>query len=611
LVSVAFMRFSNMSDILKPTFSKTIINTNKAMMSTVVSVSLHQTEANTQLTKPFNLTFKHSDVLAPKSTRLCVSWKKTEWVEDDCAIIETNIQYSVCSCNHLGTFALITETGLCMNNLTDLCADNLLKKDQYNTAPVLPQKVVERYLNMTMDLMTYVRSTATDQNNITYYGNAVLNLTMNLVSTLVNKKDTNNISLSLPNLEVCVSVVVNPGTSSNNTCQLVTTDAYIDIDLIGISKNNKGSAAVAFMSYNNMTDNLKLSDTRKTIISTVVSATLPKTPNTWFTQPVNITFKHKELDTHGQISCVHWVENRWVDIGCTAIRLNTTHTMCSFDQLSVFALVIEILPCMTLFGVTVSLHCDSVLNLSIAQGFGVAFLTLCLLTFAFCCQTTNNKNTALINLCLNLLLFHLLDLLKPLFQLHLQPPEACAVVTVVRWFFFISTFVWMFIETVQLFLLVKNVSQIRSNQQHAFSWKLLNIIGYVISVGVLIVCSVFEPLKLVNEQCWDSQSTDIQFDIPILCIVSSNMLLFIIIIIMMMITMKRLRNENLQRSNANNPTVVMRVMFKSLAQFTILGCYWIFPYIPSEDEVLYNIFLFLNSQQGTFIFIVHCLLNQE
>lgn len=89
------------------------------------------------------------------------------------------------------------------------------------------------------------------------------------------------------------------------------------------------------------------------------------------------------------------------------------------------------------------------------------------------------------------------------------------------------------------------------------------------------------------------------------------LLYIIIIIILMIITLKRLRNENLQRRNTDNTDVILRVMFKSLAQFIILGCYWILTYIPSENEVLYNTFLLLNSQQGTFIFIVHCLLNQE
>jgi len=59
-----------------------------------------------------------------------------------------------------------------------------------------------------------------------------------------------------------------------------------------------GSAAVAFMSYNTMENLLKpeffntLNDTVKTMMSTVISATLPKTTNTNLTKPVNFTFKH-------------------------------------------------------------------------------------------------------------------------------------------------------------------------------------------------------------------------------------------------------------------------------------------------------------------------------
>lgn len=56
-----------------------------------------------------------------------------------------------------------------------------------------------------------------------------------------------------------------------------------------------GPAAVAFMNYAGMAEILKPSNTEKIMISTVVSATLPKTPNTWFTQPVNITFKHTKV----------------------------------------------------------------------------------------------------------------------------------------------------------------------------------------------------------------------------------------------------------------------------------------------------------------------------
>lgn len=59
-----------------------------------------------------------------------------------------------------------------------------------------------------------------------------------------------------------------------------------------------GSAGVAFMSYVNVKDILKpkffntAANTVKTMMSTVVSATLIKTTNTYLSKPVTFTFKH-------------------------------------------------------------------------------------------------------------------------------------------------------------------------------------------------------------------------------------------------------------------------------------------------------------------------------
>lgn len=60
----------------------------------------------------------------------------------------------------------------------------------------------------------------------------------------------------------------------------------------------QGSAAVAFMSYTDMADILTLYDfdmfmsRRKSMMSTVVSVTLPQTTNTHLNTPVNLTFTH-------------------------------------------------------------------------------------------------------------------------------------------------------------------------------------------------------------------------------------------------------------------------------------------------------------------------------
>jgi len=51
--------------------------------------------------------------------------------------------------------------------------------------------------------------------------------------------------------------------------------------------------------------------------------------------------------------------------------------------------------------------------------------------------------------------------------------------------------------------------------------------------------------------------------------------------------------------------------FKTLAQFVVLGCSWILGFFTNGRKELEILFLILNSQQGTFIFLVYCVLNNE
>lgn len=52
------------------------------------------------------------------------------------------------------------------------------------------------------------------------------------------------------------------------------------------------------------------------------------------------------------------------------------------------------------------------------------------------------------------------------------------------------------------------------------------------------------------------------------------------------------------------------ILFKIVAQFVILGCTWILG-LYQTNLFFQVLFIILNSQQGTFLFIVHCLLNKE
>ncbi|XP_052444062.1 adhesion G protein-coupled receptor E3-like [Carassius gibelio] len=261
------------------------------------------------------------------------------------------------------------------------------------------------------------------------------------------------------------------------------------------------SAAVAFMSYNTMENLLKpdffntSSDTVKTMMSTVISATLPKTTNTELTKPVNFTLKHiRDSDPSGSLSCVYWNISEWIVDGCSVLKTNSSYTVCSCVHLSTFALIMQ---------TSRPAESDSRLDLLnlVCVIVGLVFFSLALLTFALCQWSSGVNNVARINICISLLLAHLLFLLTQRFLSLIRPQQVlCAMISGLLHFLFLSGFVWMFIEAVLLFICVKNLSQISSKDREVLSSGFLCVIGYVFALVVVCVSVGVVPEGYGSEQ---------------------------------------------------------------------------------------------------------------
>ncbi|XP_073699878.1 adhesion G protein-coupled receptor E3-like [Garra rufa] len=390
--------------------------------------------------------------------------------------------------------------------------------------------------------------------------------------------------------------------------QLDTTNSSVDIDLIGIAKNNNGSAAVAFMSYNKMENLLKpdffdtSSDTVKTMMSTVISATLPKTTNTQLTKPVNFTFRHiRDFDPNGSLSCVYWNINEWLVDGCSVLKTNSSYTVCSCVHLSTFALIMQ-----TSRPRESDLPMD-LLNL-VCVSVGLVFFSLALLTFALCQWSPKVNNVARINICISLLLAHLLFLLTQHFLSIIRAQQVlCAVISGLLHFLFLSGFVWMFIEAVMLYICVKNLSLISSKKREVLSSGFLCVIGYLIALVVVCVSVGLVPEGYGSEHCWIKIDKGFIWSFlgPVCVILASNTLLFIKIFISLNSTLKSLNAEVSQMKQTKS------MVFKTLAQCVVLGCPWILGFFTKDRKELEILFLIVNSQQGTFIFLIYCVLNNE
>ncbi|XP_026118105.1 adhesion G protein-coupled receptor E3-like [Carassius auratus] len=491
------------------------------------------------------------------------------------------------------------------------CLQNLLGQIENISSQVLSVTTVTNILTVALNASEKIldSSSSASRAELASYGNLVLKTSEKLISTLVKPTDTNDsVSFTLPAVEGQV-FMVGPNVTLVKIPRLDTTNSSVDIDLIGIAKNNtEGSAAVAFMSYTIMENLLKpdffntSNDTIKTMMSTVISATLPKTTNTKLTKPVNFILKHiREFDPNGSLSCVYWNINEWLVDGCSVLETNSSYTVCSCDHLSTFALIMQ---------TSRPPESDSqqgLLNL-VCVIVGLVFFTLALLTFALCQWSPGVNNVARINICISLLLAQLLFLLtQELLSLIQRQKVLCAVIAGLLHFLFLSGFVWMFIEAVLLYICVKNLSKISSKKREVLSSGLLCVIGYVVALAVVCMSVVLVPEGYGSKHCWIKLDKGFIWSFlgPVCVILALNMILFINIVITLNSTLKKLNAEVSQMKQ----TKVM--VFKTLAQLVVLGCPWILGFFINESKVLEILFLILNSQQGTFIFLIYCVLNNE
>ncbi|XP_046694273.1 putative adhesion G protein-coupled receptor E4P [Silurus meridionalis] len=502
----------------------------------------------------------------------------------------------------------------CQDDVTVECAQELLNQIKNKTSQELQQESVENCLNIMMNSTSLVKENTTDQDLI-LYGNDVLNFTEELVSKLVRETDDiQSISISLQTLEVQV-IELELDSSVSKIPSLTTTTASMDIEVTGIP--NKSNVAVALMSFTNMAAILHASffntfvNTTKTIMSPVVSAKLLQvsgfttTFSTDFFQ-ISFTLKHvDELDPEGVLGCLYWNENEWVEDGCSTTKLNKTHTLCSCDHLGTFALIMQTY--------TQLMYNFWTICKTASVAVGILFLSLSILTLVICHPHKKVTNMTLINLCMSLLLAMLLRLLTKYFRAYICPRKHLfPILEGVLLFFFLSAFMWMFNKAVLFFIFVKNLSKVSSNQEEGLSCKWFILIGYLIPLVVMVVYGIVYRGIYTGFICSSNMSCRDRYIyfLPFYIISTLILILYIITIIIIISKLIRVKNHHLLRSNSNDTKLIMSVMFKSLAQFFIIGCPWLAYFFPTDVIGFFTVNL-ICIQQGAFIFLFHCLLNPE
>ncbi|XP_060711064.1 adhesion G protein-coupled receptor E3-like isoform X1 [Hemiscyllium ocellatum] len=340
------------------------------------------------------------------------------------------------------------------------------------------------------------------------------------------------------------------------------------------------------------------------LISDVFSAVIINNHSDGFDQMVNFTIKHtEEANVNSELHCANWNympgESYWSPKGCIKGVSNRTHTQCRCNQLSSLALLLThfewqtepfALTVITYVGIPVSLMC-------LAVAFGI---------FAFWKDFKSMLTATHMQLCLSLFLAELLFLIG---INQTKNRVVCGIIAGFLHYLFLAAFVWMFLEGVQLYLMVRNIRKLRITHLEKIG-KFMYPVGYgvpaiIVAISAAVYCNGYGSLR----HCWLQTHRKFIWSFlgPVCAIIGINTFLFLL-------TLWSLRESVSKRDITISKLQNTRMLsFKAIMQMFILGCSWILGLFHFNEETLVMAYLFtiVNSFQGTFIFVILCVLNPK
>ncbi|XP_069460045.1 adhesion G protein-coupled receptor E1-like isoform X2 [Ambystoma mexicanum] len=345
------------------------------------------------------------------------------------------------------------------------------------------------------------------------------------------------------------------------------------------------------------------------INSRVVSGQITSKTRSAFSDPVIIILEHlKEMEFIHNVICVFWngikEGGSWSRHGCELLASNSTHTTCSCNHLSSFAIIMTIDELKEVHGLVVP-------SLSIITYVGLTFSLLCLgiaiLTFLFCRSSRNTNTTIHLHLCACLFLGQLLFLTginRTSYKI------GCAIIAGLLHYLFLACFSWMFVEALMLFLTVRNLNVVNYFNTRKIKLLHLALFAYGFPVFIIIISVSSRPDSYGTERhCWLEVYTGMvwSFLAPVCAFILINSFLFALTLY---ILAKKLSAVNANVSSLKDNRLLT---FRASAQLFILGSTWIIGLfqIGRAAVVMGYLFTIMGSLQGPFIYLVHCILNKQ
>uniref|UniRef100_A0A3P9DCQ2 Adhesion G protein-coupled receptor L3 n=1 Tax=Maylandia zebra TaxID=106582 RepID=A0A3P9DCQ2_9CICH len=321
--------------------------------------------------------------------------------------------------------------------------------------------------------------------------------------------------------------------------------------------------------------------------SPVITASINKDSNkVYLSEPVVFTVKHLQ---NFNPNCSFWSYSKrtmtgfWSTQDCRLLATNRTHTSCSCTHLTSFAVLMAhvevkktdsmhdvLLDVITWVGILLSLVC----------------LLICIFTFCFFRGLQSDRNTIHKNLCISLFIA------ESLFLYGINK-IVCAVFAALLHFFFLAAFTWMFLEGVQLYIMLVEVFE----SEHSRT-KYFYLAGYGVPAVIVAVSAAVDYRSYGTDRvCWLRLDTYFiwSFIGPATLIIMLNVIFLVL--------------QSCYYTCASDLSWVIG----AIALLCLLGLTWAFGlmYINESTVIMAYLFTIFNSLQGMFIFIFHCILQKK
>ncbi|XP_042105982.1 adhesion G protein-coupled receptor E3-like isoform X4 [Ovis aries] len=412
-----------------------------------------------------------------------------------------------------------------------------------------------------------------------------------------------------------VLTIKNSCETENEIVKLQTEKEAMDIDCSVVTGGGTGGAVVfisyksfgsildgSFVSKENLTLDEKLDHFQ--LNSKVISGTTGCKKNCSLAKSVNFTFHHIQMIEESKKSlCVYWDELAWSNEGCHVTFSDGARTVCSCSHLSTFAVLMA----------SVKLKEDPVLTMITYVGLSLSLLCLFLAALTFLlCRSIQNTSTSLhlqLSICLFLAYLLFLTGIK-----RTEPKVLCKVIAGVLHYLYLAAFTWMFLEGLHLFLTVRNLKVANYTSAGRFKKRFMYPVGYGVPAVIVTVSAAINPQGYsTTNHCWINLENGfiLSFLGPVSAVILINLIFYSITL---WILRDRLSSLNKDVSKIQNTRMLT---FKAIAQLFLLGCSWCLGFFLAElikeplRSILAYAFTITNVLQGVYIFLVHCLLNQQ